>query len=77
MQQFVGEGELDRRNALQLLHTVFSLYLVLKSTRWKRVVKLVWAKTHETQEEMPDNLLLNSIEAPQGPLEGNARAACH
>ncbi len=38
--QFVGEGGLDSRNAIQLLHTVFSLYLVLKS-RWKRVVGLV------------------------------------
>jgi hypothetical protein len=31
MQQSVGEGGLDARNAIQLLHTVFSLYLVLKS----------------------------------------------
>jgi hypothetical protein len=67
MQQFVGEGGLDARNALQLLHTVFSLYLVLKS-RWKRVVKLVWAKTNATQEEMPDDLL-NSIDAPKDLLK--------
>jgi hypothetical protein len=40
MVQFLGEGVLDSRNAIQLLHTVFSLYLVLKS-RWKRVVGLV------------------------------------
>jgi hypothetical protein len=37
MIHFVGEGGLDSRNAIQLLHTISSLYLVLKS-RWKRVV---------------------------------------
>ncbi len=63
MQQFVGEGGLDARNAIQLLHTVFALYLVLKS-RWKRVVGLVWQKLHTSNEQMPDELL-NSIEAPK------------
>jgi hypothetical protein len=63
MQQFVGEGGLDARNAIQLLHTVFSLYLVLKS-RWKRVVGLVWQKLHTSDEQMPDELL-NSIAVPQ------------
>ena len=62
MIQFVGEGGLDSRNAIQLLHTVFSLYLVLKS-RWKRVVGLVWKKIH-ANEQMPDDLL-DSIEAPK------------
>jgi hypothetical protein len=62
MIQFVGEGGLDSRNAIQLLHTVFSLYLVLKS-RWKRVVGLVWKKIH-ANKQMPDNLL-DSIEAPK------------
>jgi hypothetical protein len=59
----VGEGGLDARNAIQLLHTVFSNYLVLKS-RWRRVVGLVWQKLHTSDEQMPDELL-NSIEAPK------------
>jgi hypothetical protein len=67
MQQYVGEGGLDARNAIQLLHTVFSLYHELRP-RWKRIVKLVWAKTHETQEEMPADLL-HSIDAPKDLLK--------
>jgi hypothetical protein len=62
MQHFVDEGGLDTWNALQLLHTIFSLYLVLKS-RWKRVVSLVCKKIH-TNKQMSDNLL-NSIKAPK------------
>jgi hypothetical protein len=62
MKQFLGEGVLDSRNAIQLIHTIFSLYLVLKS-RWKRVVGLVWKKIH-ANEQMPDDLL-DSIEAPK------------
>jgi hypothetical protein len=67
MQQYVGEGGLDSRNAIQLLHTIFSLYNELRP-RWKRVVKLVWAKTHAEGEEMPENLL-NSTEAPKNLLK--------
>jgi hypothetical protein len=67
MQQYVGEGGLDSRNAIQLLHTVFSLYNELRP-RWKRVVKLLWAKTHTQQDEMPDDLL-NSTDAPKDLLK--------
>jgi hypothetical protein len=67
MQQYVGEGDLDAHNAIQLLYTIFSLYHELRP-RWKRVVKLVWAKTHEANEEMPADLL-DSIEAPKDLLK--------
>jgi hypothetical protein len=46
MQQFVGEGGLDAWNAIQMLHTMFSLYLVLKS-RWKRVVGSMAKTSHK------------------------------
>jgi hypothetical protein len=49
MQHYMGEGSLDAHNAIQLLHTIFSLYNELR-TRWKRVVKLVWAMIHIEQE---------------------------
>jgi hypothetical protein len=62
----VGKGGLDTRNALQLLHTVFSLYLVLKS-RWKRVVSMLWKKIHPS-EQMPDDLL-KSLKAPKDLLK--------
>jgi hypothetical protein len=45
IQQYVGKGDLDACNTIQLHHTVFSLYNELKP-RWKRVVKPVWAKIH-------------------------------
>jgi hypothetical protein len=45
----------------------FSLYHELQP-RWKRIVKLVWEKTHETQEEMPADFI-NSIEAPKDLLK--------
>jgi hypothetical protein len=38
MQQYVGEGGLDARNTIQLLHTIFFLYHELQP-RWKRTVK--------------------------------------
>jgi hypothetical protein len=72
MQQFVGEGGLDARSALQLLHTLFSLYLVLKS-RWKRVISLVW-KQINTQEQILVDLLISAdapkdlVKAMQEPL---------
>jgi hypothetical protein len=67
MQQYVGEGGLDSHNAIQLLHTIFSLYNELQ-LRWKRVIKLVWVKKHAEGEEMPSNLL-HLLEAPQDLLK--------
>ena len=48
MQQYVGEGGLDSQNAIQLLQTILSLYNEMQP-RWKRVVKVVWAKTHQRE----------------------------
>jgi hypothetical protein len=50
MQQVVSKGGLESQNAIQFLHTIFSLYLVLKSS-WKRLVSLVWKKESKKQAD--------------------------
>ena len=70
MEQYVGEGGLDARNAIQLLHTVYSLYNELRP-RWKKVVRLVWEKIHGGELEMPNNFVevpADFLKAMQTPL---------
>ena len=54
LQQYVGEGGLESRNAIQLLHTIYSFYKELKG-RWTKAVRAVWKKVYG--EEMPDDAL--------------------
>ena len=54
LQQYVGEGGLEARNAIQLLHTIYSFYKELKE-RWTKAVRTVWKKVYG--EEMPDDAL--------------------
>jgi hypothetical protein len=51
LQYYVGVGGLDLRNAIQLLHTLFALYM-----EWKKIVRAVWKKLCGT-EVMPENSL--------------------
>ena len=61
----MGEGGLDKRNAIQLLHTVFSMYEVVKVRRNKLVTQL-WIKLNPddiTYETLP-NELLRTLQEP-------------
>jgi hypothetical protein len=62
LQYYVGVGGLDLRNAIQLLHTMFALYMELKKG-WKKIVRAVWKKLRRT-EIMPENLL-DTEDAPK------------
>jgi hypothetical protein len=62
LQYYVGVGGLDLRNAIQLLHTMFALYMELKKG-WKKIVRAVWKKLRRT-EVMPGNLL-DTEDAPK------------
>jgi hypothetical protein len=56
LQQYVGEGGLDARNAIQLLHTIFSFYKELKG-RWSKAAKAVWKK-QRGDEQGDDTIML-------------------
>jgi hypothetical protein len=62
LQYYVGVGGLDLQNAIQLLHTMFALYMELKKG-WKKIVRAVWKKIRGT-EVMPENLP-NTEDAPK------------
>jgi hypothetical protein len=73
LQQYVGDGGLEARNAIQQLHTIFSFYKELIG-RWSKAVKAIWKKTagdglvpnnvFNTTEEILQDLL----KAMQEPL---------
>jgi hypothetical protein len=67
-QHFVGEGNLEKRNAIQLLHTMYSLYDELNGFkgRYKESVRVLWRKIYESQ--MPDDLF-TSVDAPKNLLQ--------
>ena len=65
MEQYIGEGGLDKRNAVQLLHTVFSMYEAVKIQRSKLVTQL-WLKLKPddtTYETLPTELT-RSLQEP-------------
>ncbi len=67
LQQYVGDGGLEARNAIQLLHTIFSFYKELKG-RWSKAVKAIWKKT-VGDESMPIDVFNTTKEIPQDLLK--------
>ncbi len=67
-QHFIGKGSLDKRNAIQLLHTMFSLYNELNrfKGRYKDIVRVLWKQTYES--EMPDDLF-TSVDPPKNLMQ--------
>jgi hypothetical protein len=73
-QHFVGEGNCEKRNAIQLLHTMYSLYDELNGFKgwYKESVIVLWRKIYESQ--MPDGIFTsvdatkNLLQAMQEPL---------
>jgi hypothetical protein len=68
LQQHVGDGGLETRNATQLLHATFSFYEEMNG-RWSKAVKAIWKKLHgdetfDSLKGMPKDLL----KATQEPL---------
>jgi hypothetical protein len=45
LQQHVGDGGLEARNAMQLLHTMFSFCEQMRG-RWSKAVTTVWKRLH-------------------------------
>jgi hypothetical protein len=66
LQQYVGEGGLEARNAIQLVHTIYAFYKELKG-RWTRAVKALWKRMHGN-EDMPDDFAKDLLKAMQEPL---------
>jgi hypothetical protein len=71
VQQFIGEGKLGSRNAIQFLHTFFSLWDDLNGFKGRRnkMARAVWCKVYGTEGgkrriNLPNDLLL----AMQQPL---------
>jgi hypothetical protein len=75
MQQFVGEGGLDARNAIQLLHTVFFSLLCFEIKVEESGEVSVGEDTHKKRSDA--RRLTGLHRASQGPLEGDARAPRH
>jgi hypothetical protein len=67
LQQYVGDGGLEARNAIQLLRTIFSFYKELKG-RWSKAVKAIWKKT-VGDESMPIDVFNTTKEIPQDLLK--------
>jgi hypothetical protein len=75
LQQYVGEGGLEARNAIQLLHTIFSFYKELKG-RWSKAAKAVWKKEQQEGAEtmledafdFAEEIPLDLLKAMQEPL---------
>jgi hypothetical protein len=63
LQCYVGIGSLHLWNAIQLLHTMFALYMELKKAWKKKIVRAIWKKDRG-MEVMPENFL-NMEDAPK------------
>jgi hypothetical protein len=71
VQQYIGEGKLGSRNAIQFLHTLFSLYDELNGFKgqWNKMVRAVRRKVYGTEAgEIPINLPNDLLLAIQQPL---------
>jgi hypothetical protein len=69
---WIGEGALAKRNAVQLLHTLWSFWSVLSKTKkWVPIVQKLWKKFSD-DEEIPTGLfdaeppseLINALQCP-------------
>jgi hypothetical protein len=65
IQQYIGEGKLGLKNAVQFLHTLYSLYDELNGfkRRWNKIVRGGWHKVYGTEAgkitiDLPKDLLL-------------------
>jgi hypothetical protein len=69
MQHFVGEGKLEKRNAIKLvLHNMYSLYDELNGLKgqYKDNVRVLWRIMYESQ--IPDDLF-TSVDPPKNLLQ--------
>jgi hypothetical protein len=67
LQQYVGKGGLDARNAIQLLHTIFSFYKELKG-RWSKAAKAVWKK-QQGSKQCGDTMLEDAFAVEEIPCD--------